>query len=276
MGERRRYRYDDRDDRRRNRSETPVALIVSLAVGIPAALAALFVIVILVNREPDFEPQPVVHNEPIFAPKPPDAPPANPMLVANALAQPAPPQGIPGKRMIDLIPLIDPGQDAVHGRWAVADNVLHCNDGSFVPRIKIPYRPPEEYDFIVTFSQPGLRNGISLVMPNPNGGSFFWALGFDDGSQFCFHSNPDKGGKIPGLIAVNTAYTTTVKVRKNSVQGLVNGKLLMELKTDYKDLTCDDWRKIPDTTNLAVACDDPTVFHYVRVIEITGRGKRTR
>ena len=163
MGEGTRYRYDDRDDRRRNRSETPVALIVSLAVGIPAALAVLFVIVMLVNQEPDFELQPVVRNEPIFAPKPPDAPRANPMLVANALPQPAPPRGIPGKRMIDLIPLIDPGQDAVHGRWAVADNVLHCNDGSFVPRIKIPYRPPEEYDFIVTFSQPGLRNGISLA-----------------------------------------------------------------------------------------------------------------
>ena len=104
-------------------------------------------------------------------------------VVPNAPRQPPPPEGRPGKTTVDLIPFIDPRKDSVHGKWLVHENVLHCNDQHFVPRIQIPYRPPEEYDFVVTFSQPALRNGISLVMPKPGGdGWFFWHVGGAGGS----------------------------------------------------------------------------------------------
>jgi hypothetical protein len=180
-----------------------------------------------------------------------------------------------GKPVVDLIPLIDPARDAVHGRWTVANNVLHCNDMHFVPRVQIRYQPPQEYDFIVTFSQPSLRNGISMIMPNPKGGSYFWYLG-GRGSDFGFWTNLKKAKPINGLIKTNTPYTTTVQVRRNGVKGLLNSRVLMSLRSDFRDLTCDNWRQIRDTSLLGVGCDDPTVFHYVRLVEITGMGTRVR
>jgi hypothetical protein len=47
-------------------------------------------------------------------------------------------------------------------------------------------------------------------------------------------------------------------------------------RADYKDLSSDNWHTVKDPSVLTVACDDPTVFHHVRVIEITGSGKKTR
>jgi hypothetical protein len=128
----------------------------------------------------------------------------------------------------------------------------------------------------VTFSQPQLRNGISLIMPRPGGGSFYWFFGSENGKAYGFHANPDKVQRLPEPIQTNKPYTTVVQVRKGGVSGLLNGKVLMEVKTDYQDLLCDDWRKIRDQNLLAIACDDPTVFHYVRLIEITGSGKQAR
>jgi hypothetical protein len=184
---------------------------------------------------------------------------------------------IPGTNMCDLIPLINPMKDSADGRkWTVVNNVLHCNEGNFVPRVEIPYIPPAEYDFIVTFAQPGLRNGISLIMPNPtNGSSFFWYVA-RDGGEFGFAANPNKEKRVPGLIKPNTTYTTTVQVRRNSVRALLNGQELMTFNTDFRDLIIDDWRRIRDPRLLAVACDDPTVFQEVRVVEVNGTGKRMR
>jgi hypothetical protein len=197
-------------------------------------------------------------------------------LVAKAPAQPAPPAGVAGKTTVDLIPLMKPNKDTVHGRWTIARNVLHCPEGGFVPRLEIPYAPPDEYDFIVTFSQPGLGNGISLIMPNPRGGSFFWYFGRDECRTYGFHTEPDKDRQLKTPIKTNTPYTAAVQVRRGGVTGLLNGKALITYKTDFANLVCDDWRKIRDTKHLAVACDDPTVFHYVRVVEITGSGRKTR
>ncbi len=185
---------------------------------------------------------------------------------------------IPGTNMCDLIGLIDPSKDAIgNRRWEIINNELHCKDQGGVPRVQIPYQPPQEYDFIVAFSQPGLRNGISLIMPNPNGGSFFWHIGSGNGSLYGFAAKPANiDGQSPGLIKTNAMYTTTVQVRRNSVRALLDGKQLMNFQTDFRNLTSDGWRGIPDPRLLAVACDDPTVFHFVRIVEINGAGKRMR
>jgi hypothetical protein len=260
----------------------PIFIVLGVVVGIPflifmacgvgwfftAIMARRAAVVGIAEEVADMPPPRIVMEQPAAGPNP---------LVPKALPQPPAPAGVAGKKMIDLIPLINPQLDSVHGRWAVAKNVLHCNDAHFVPRIQIPYQPPREYDFIVVFSQPALRNGISMVMPNPaNGNSFFWFLGNDDGSGYGFQANPDVGGQIPGLVKANTICTTTVQVRANSVEGFVNGKQLVNHPTNFADLTCDNWRELRDKSLLAVACDDPTVFHHVRLIEITGQGKKMR
>ena len=141
----------------------------------------------------------------------------------------------------------------------------------------MPYQPPEEYDFIVKFSQQRLRNGISLIMPNPKkGGSFYWCVGSGDGASHTLSVDPITTRQLPEAVAAKNEYTAVVQVRRTYVKCLLNGKEVVQHKTNFSDLTSDDWRKLKDATVLAVACDDPAVFHQVRVIEISGKGKRTR
>jgi hypothetical protein len=177
---------------------------------------------------------------------------------------------------VDLIPLVNPRRDVVHGRWLVSDGALHCNDGNFVPRMQFPYLPPEEYDFVVTFAQPGLRNGIGLIMPNPHGGSFVWYVGNESGAGYGLLNDPAHSGRIPGLITAKTIYTTKIEVRKDAVRALLDGKELVSAKTDYRNLTGSDWHRIHDPRFPAVACDDPAVFYHARIVEVTGTGKKAR
>jgi hypothetical protein len=67
-----------------------------------------------------------------------------------------------------------------------------------------------------------------------------------------------------------------VQVRKGSVRASVDDNEMMKLDTNFRDLTCDGWREIHNTNFLAVACDDPTVFYLVRVVEVTGKGRKGR
>jgi hypothetical protein len=194
--------------------------------------------------------------------------------VPNAIRQPALPKEIIGKNAIDLIPMIDASRNPVHGKWLVVNNVLHCNDANFVPRIQIPYIPPEEYDFIVTFSQPRLRNGISLIMPNPKGDWFFWNVGHNNGNKFTFSATPPEVDDLDKPIQINKAYTAMVQVRKDTIRCLLDGEELVKHKGGFEDLNCDGWRQLRSKKVLGIACDDPAVFHYIRLIEVTGKGRK--
>ncbi len=261
-------------------SAWPMFAIVGVAVAIPFVLLAMVIGgVIIIWMMAARAGQEIAENLPDL-PMPPEKV-ANKRLdlhgpVAGALKQPPPPASAAGKRVVDLIPLIDPHVDAVHGKWSVINNVLHCPDMHLVPRVQIPYQPPAEYDFVTTFSQPGLRNGISMIMPNPKGGAFFFAVGSEGGQRYLFHANPEIGGRVPGLIRANTHHTVTVEVRRRGVRAIVDGKELVNHATDFRDLTSDDWRRMNNTQRLGIACDDPTVFHYLRVVEITGVGTARR
>jgi hypothetical protein len=198
-------------------------------------------------------------------------PPGEP--VTGAIAQPERPPRVKGKKTRNLIRLIDQSQDVICGKWVKIRNVLHCNDIHNVPRMQIPYQPPQEYDFVVTFSQPSQRNGICLIMPHPRGGSFCWLLGHGGGWRYGFLGQGDDA--FSQVLPANKAITTTVQVRRNGIRALIDGMVMAEVN-GYGGLTCDDYRKIPNTNLLAVGCDDPTVFHYIQVTEISGTGRKTR
>jgi len=184
-------------------------------------------------------------------------------------------------RTINLIALIDPKQDALKGEWHIVNGQLVCTTPHFVPKLKIPYQPPEEYDFRIVFSQAKVRNPVIQVM-SKGGKAFVWSVGGTRG-RFAFglkdrldRDNP-LAAERPGLFHPGMKYESIVKVRNGSVQAWVNGRMAFNHKTDYSDLGLGSpWYGVKDESVLTIGCDDPTTFHVVEVTAITGEGKRLR
>lgn len=181
-------------------------------------------------------------------------------------------------RVINLLQLINLDQDArPREKWAIQNKLLQCVRGVFVPKLITPYQPPAEYDVKYVFAQPRTRNAVGVNLPNGHGDSFAFGIG-ENGGNGWFLSIDGRAERqtVRNLVQPGVKYTVIVKVRKTVFQVYVNGKQLVNLPTDYTRLRVDSWHRIGETSNLAIWCDDPTVFYQVEVNEVSGRGTITR
>lgn len=194
---------------------------------------------------------------------------------------PEPPSMRKGNR-VDVLALIDPDKDKVAGEWTRKDGAL-VSQSSFGARVKIPYEPPLEYDFRIEFTCASAPAQVCQVL-SENGRGFSWIMGANKGRFFGFEQinganaakNPTtttpKGGLEPGH-----KYTAVVEVRANRIRALLDGNVLADWRTNFKDMSMLAAWKLPDERSLGLGSHNcVTTFLSAEVVEIGGQGTITR
>jgi hypothetical protein len=181
--------------------------------------------------------------------------------------------------IVDLMKYVDPKQDFLGGSWSLRGGVLV---GSGRPAcLQFPYHPPEEYDFEITFTMARPSSSVSMILVGP-GTQFSWScpgydstvVGFELVNGAEVNKNPS-AAKI--VMAPGAKHVSLVQVRKDSVKGFLDGKLMVDWKTDFKDMSIYGSYRQADTKCLGLAVwYDPVTFLSARVTEIGGRGKVLR
>ncbi len=182
------------------------------------------------------------------------------------------------KSALDLMPHIDPARDRVSGVWTLEDREL-VSDAAEGARIAIPYRPPEEYDFRISFTRVGGNGDVNQILAH-SGGSFVWAMGASENTFFGFgrvqgrevNDNPTTV-KSPRCFENGRSYVAVVRVRKGGVAAYLDGRRITRFATNFQNMARHDRWNLPDETLLGLASyRSPTVFHSVHLREVSGRG----
>jgi hypothetical protein len=181
--------------------------------------------------------------------------------------------------MVKLLSKVDLKRDAdPPNKWALDGEKLRCTTGGLVPKLYIPYQPPQEYDIQFKFSQPKLRNGLGVILPKPNGQGAFVVLIGGRGGQAAMLGNDNNHPatvEVKNLIVAGKTYRAQVQVRKNSVRLMLNNKRIISHRTDYKDLTVGHWHRPKRAVGVVVFADDPATIEDLQLRPVTGHGKWT-
>jgi hypothetical protein len=187
-----------------------------------------------------------------------------------------------GAGEINLIPLIDPKVDTVHGQWSVEGGKLTCLARFQFARIQVPYLPPEEYDLTLVATRTDNIESINIGLAQ-------------GANQFQFHFDA-WGGQIAGLslldgklsnvneTAVRQTFfkndqpaTVVISVRKGGVAVTMDGKPVVDWKGNLSRLTNDGPWTMPNTKSLYIGCwDCRYTISRLGLTPVTGRGKKLR
>ncbi len=198
-----------------------------------------------------------------------------------------PPIAAPGGA-VDLLALVDVKRDALAGEWTREANSLKVKQAgstSNVPRLQLPYQPPEEYDFEIEFTQ-GNGNGTVEQLLSAQSRSFAWVLNFvlKDGVKAGFETldgmnlvnRKDASIMRPKPLDPGRRYRSRVEVRKGKLRAFLDDELLVEWSGDVQRLDIVPRNALRNTQHLGLAANDRGVlFHKVTVREVSGSGKLT-
>jgi hypothetical protein len=180
---------------------------------------------------------------------------------------------------IDLMPLIDPGKDAVVGKWEKKNGELLSGMASR-GRIGIPYIPPDEYDVEVQYTRLG-NDSNAIILYKPGASQFVLGIGWH-GRHMGFAMINGKsvdGNSTTKAIALtkNKTYACRVEVRDTYVRAYMDGKLMIEHKTDYRDFGMHHYWEIGSKNTLGLFDNvSPTRYHKIMLREVKGRGRPLR
>ena len=147
-------------------------------------------------------------------------------------------------------------------------------------RIRIPYKPPEEYDFEVTFTRNEGSNDVIQLFPKGSSGAAFtmasWGNRFGgfatlkdapcEANPTCIEAN--------GFLRNGRKYTAIVYVRKRYIAASIDGKLVAHYPTDSSDLSIHQEWAVGDGVLGVGAAVSSTTFHRIILREILGNGRQ--
>jgi predicted Ser/Thr protein kinase len=188
----------------------------------------------------------------------------------------------PWRGAVDLLALVDPERDAVAGAWTRRDGALR-SDAFRSARLQVPYRPPEEYRARLVFRRLDGNADVNLLLSRA-GRPFLFAQGAFGNTVFGFgeiggrwaHEN-DSTVRRSRCLEPGRTYTLVVHVGRDVLQAWLDDRLITEARADGSDLSRERGWSLPDPAALGLGtAESPTEFLRFEVLEIGGRGRRTR
>lgn len=182
------------------------------------------------------------------------------------------------KKAVNLLALIQPGNDVVQGAWASKDGAL-VSDGSATARIGIPAKAPEEYDLKVTFTRTSGNEAVILVMGRPDR-SFSWLLGGWNNTLFGFEMiGGQRANENRSMVKRDPALqngkicTAIVRVRRDHLQAYLDGQLVTDLPMNFSEVNQADYWRLKDQHGFGLGShQSPTQFHSVEMLDVTRPG----
>jgi hypothetical protein len=176
---------------------------------------------------------------------------------------------------IDLLPQVDPARQGVVGQWRKSGGQLTV-DAVAGARMVLPWEQTAEYDFQVEFTRHSGSNSIAIIFV---AGGNQATLDIDGWGQHLagiqniggrtMRDNPTRVNNV--RLENNRRYTAEVRVRKDRVEALLDGKQIVSHRTDGSDLNLLNLWRLPDAKSLGLgAWDSATTFHRVRIRPATG------
>ena len=183
------------------------------------------------------------------------------------------------ERTINLLDGLNLANASVKGSWRFEYGDL-VSDNSGPAILEFSATVPSEYDFRMEFTPEDCVEQL-LFKPAPDaerrdGVAFNWCMNVGELSGFESLDGKhlfDPSATLTRRMTVRPGvrHTSLVKVRKDHIQAIVDGAVVVDYKTDYHDLSrLDDW-SFRNNDKLGVGTwNKPTRFHKVELIDKTG------
>jgi hypothetical protein len=190
--------------------------------------------------------------------------------------------GVAKGKEIELLPLVDPKQDGVSGKWSKDETGL-TSPKAYGARIELPYAPPEEYDLTTIVEPLDPPNG--LILGHRSGGQrFLVLLGYQTG-ETAQSAIENIDGKNVGNVSTaagpvfvqNRPAQVICSIRKTGVTARVDGRVVIDWTGDPKQLGLGEYWETPHKETLFLGAYDCRYrVSRVTLTPVSGTGKPLR